>query len=165
MSWLLAGSRRGWVFFRANAKRVALWLIDLRMSCLVRPNDASEKLTSLHPPVRLVNGLLCWVVPSVPPWDWMGPIGSSHWRHLPRAAAICKGLEPALPLDRVVRGLCLTLIFVTFQSCYPDICISSEKRTKFHVDWSMLPRNFEFMYDIECRESCVIKHKDFIWWP
>ena len=26
-------------------------------------------------------------------------IGSSHWRHLPRAAAICKGLESALPLD------------------------------------------------------------------
>ena len=61
-------------------------------------------------------------------------IGSSHWRHLPRAAAICKGLESALPLDRVVRGLCLTVICVTFQSCYPDLCISSEKRRKFHVD-------------------------------
>ena len=63
-----------------------------------------------------------------------GDIGSSHWRHLPRAAAICKGLESALPLDHVVRGLCLTVICVTFQSCYPDLCISSEKRRKFHVD-------------------------------
>ena len=40
-------------------------------------------------------------------------------RHLPRAAAICKGLESALPLDCVVREAVLDIEFHDFPKLLP----------------------------------------------